>query len=536
MICREGSDELFYPCNAAEAANRSSQSRRLGLPEEYPLPKQRYYADYSAPASVFLCRSVEDCPGRGFDICGPGMVGNACGTCEPGWYKSNGECVQCEAWTMNPAFLLSPVLVTPFVVFVLYKTSRDGIEKWGHPRQGLGAAGYLTLVFFQTTAVVVGTLPVLPELMGGFTILDQTSEVTALFPLACAGPQDFTARFILNLLVPTFLGILFFLTAKASLLIPMVAMDGDIVSACYGGVIKTFFISICTLCCSLFQCYPHPNGEWSMKSAPSMLRGSDEWNFLVGFAVVALLVNCVGVLVVFSWAMWKAPFCFHQVRFRRRWKFLFAKLRTAVYWWMLPMLIKGLLLALTSVIFERAINQSLWVSTIILTYLLASFGLLPWRNIVVSTLDVIYHVVLLAGCLCTPVLVTWTAEERQFASGFFAAAAAATFFCVAAGYAAVLSMVRGPVKKKNEERCQSLAERMVRVCANLSEPRLLAEMMATIPGYENMILQQTHDILSCEFLATKRFYRLQWKTDEHAEVQRPPPAQDVLNQTQSCWT
>lgn len=58
-------------------------------------------------------------------------------------------------------------------------------------------------------------------------------------------------------------------------------MDGDVVLGCFGGVLKTFFVTVASKCLSLFQCYNHPNGRLSMRASPEVLQGSEEWSSIL---------------------------------------------------------------------------------------------------------------------------------------------------------------------------------------------------------------------------------------------------------------
>ena len=64
------------------------------------------------------------------------------------------------------------------------------------------------------------------------------------------------------------------------------------------------------------------------------------WGMVI-FAAMAILVNCVFLLVVISWAMWVAPRRFHLKSFRMRWKFMIQKMRPSVYWWMMTIFFKA---------------------------------------------------------------------------------------------------------------------------------------------------------------------------------------------------
>ncbi|CAE7361343.1 unnamed protein product [Symbiodinium necroappetens] len=164
---------------------------------------------------------------------------------------------------------------------------------------------------------------------------------------------------------------------------------------------------------------------------------------MVGFSAFAIGLNCLTVLAVFGWAMWVAPARFHLVSFRRRWKFMIQKMRPSVHWWMMVILIKGLWLALTSVLWNTTMAQSLWICTGLLAYFTGSYVLLPWRSVFVAMLDIGTHVSILLLCLLLPFLLTFKPEESDVASMFFLILSGLCFLAVVTSLLWILYKVLG---------------------------------------------------------------------------------------------
>merc|ERR1712050_403466 len=114
-------------------------------------------------------------------------------------------------------------------------------------------------------------------------------------------------------------------------------MDRDVLWSSYGGVFTCFNVGIMTQALSLLQCYPHPNSKWSLRASADVLCGEVLWVSLLSVAIPAILVFVIGYCVAISFACAVAPKRFHQINFRKRWKFLFVKFRPSVWWWSLIM-------------------------------------------------------------------------------------------------------------------------------------------------------------------------------------------------------
>ncbi|CAJ1399016.1 unnamed protein product [Effrenium voratum] len=531
MYCSEGSDEKFLPCNDAEVSNSTMNP--------YPKPNEGYMVILEEPLSVYKCMNNASCPGGFAENCGSGLKGVACGACEAGFYKASGQCEPCGEMEKHPLFLILPMLFSPIPVFILYKVSQSDVQVWGRTQQGFGGVGYLLLVYAQTISVILAVFPSVPvDIANGMGWTASSAEITSLFRLECAGPSDFVGSFILNLVLPQIAGAAFFATwllARISR-IPKLRMDGDVVLGTYGGILKTFFVTVASKCFSLFTCYVHPNGMQSMRSSPEVLQGSDIWSSMVVFAVFAILVNCVGLLALLSWAMWVAPRKFHLQSFRMRWKFMFMKMRPSVHWWMLVILFKGLWIALTSVLFVTTMLQSLWVCFGLLFYTTFSYIYLPWRSVFVAMLDIATHISTLLLCLLLPFLVDFAPEEQDTAVMIFVGLAAAGFLSIVVTVTWTLANGLSPCcKARRERKIAHYAERMSKIYSKATEPRILSHMMTEIPALDILELQYVADMMSAEILGTQIPGRLNWGEE--------PPAQPVADsfthassRSQVVWT
>jgi hypothetical protein len=411
---------------------------------------------YEEPLSVYLCIGTsadESCPGNNPNSCGSGLKGIACGECEPGYYQQRGECLLCSDLESSPLFLLSPFVGTIALTFFLHKISQAPVSKWGAPVNGIGGIGYLTLVYVQTVGAILAIFPSLPDSMSVLSYSGLSTEMSGLFHMECAGPQVFDVRFNLKLFIPEILAVIMFFSWVISLVVPGIRMDKNIVFGSLGGLLKTFFVTIATLCFSLFQSYKHPNGEKSMVSASHMVLESDAWSALVSTSIVSIAMNCVGYLTMITYAMYIAPRHFHKVAFRRRWKFMIMKMRPSLHWWMIIVLFRAFLLALTAVLFESVVWQTIWIAISLVLYFGASYALLPWRSVFVSMYDVMVHCGLLLMCLCLPFLFELDTDPTKDVAGVlvFLVIISFTGFGLAVLYALYSCSPMG--KKRKAKKC-----------------------------------------------------------------------------------
>lgn len=391
--CLEGLE-----CRIGSAEENIPRARGASSGGEYPRPLPMYYAKHSEPLSVYECLSEFSCPGGDFDVCGQNMEGAACGRCLVGYYRTfNSGCRQCSDLTQSRWLLIILILlVGPLLCCLLYRFSQDPLHKWGSPINAIAAALFLTLIYIQIIATVRTCYLRYPPMLGNsFEWTVVSVEFLSLLRPECTHFTDFKLGFILRLLTPVYAAALFSFTFLASRLAERsnrnYHMDGHAMMGCYGSVYNTFFIGIAAQTFTLFQCYEHPNKRRSLLSAPDVLCDSQTWKDLLAVAIPGMLVFCGGALTLFAYINIKAPAHFHEEEFRKKWRFLFMKFRPTVWWWGTLLLVKGVWLNLTTVIFDVGHLQIVWLIFAHLLYLVVCFTFLPWRSMGVAALDVGMH-------------------------------------------------------------------------------------------------------------------------------------------------
>jgi len=155
--------------------------------------------------------------------------------------------------------------------------------------------------------------------------------------------------------------------------------------------------AVAALSFTLLKCYEHPfpNTHTSMNTNPEVLCGEKgEWMDSLVIAIIAILLYVVIANVVTCFIISRAPSRFHLPRFRRRWKFLFIKVRPEAFWWMQVLNFKGVLINILLCIFTTGVNQIWAIALVIVAYLLGVVVLFPWRHKWVNYLDILVNIVL----------------------------------------------------------------------------------------------------------------------------------------------
>lgn len=460
---------------------------------------------FENPTSAYQCigeNAKTLCPGHEIFNCGFHATGVACGGCFAGWYRAEGVCLPCgplNKWRW--IYPVVPCLLIPVICIVLHKINQGDVHVYGAPNNAISAAIAVSLIFFQTQGTIGDSYISFNAVVGNYLkeYGGGAADPMAKIRPECAGLWEFTPRFLVGLALPFYFLVLFFLTWLFSQCTPF-PMSKDFVMGCYGGIFKTFYITVAKMCFSLFQCYSHPNGLRSMMSHSSVVCGSPVWLQNVIWALLAIFFACFCTLAGFTWAMIRAPKYFHKVSFRRRWKFLILQMRPSVYWFSLMIMIKGVWLSLTTVVINKASHQIFWLSFFMMFYLLLCATLLPWRSLVVTVIDVVCHACLVLAVLCMPFLIRPTDRPTAALEAtdlFFSMTGIGLFvsFCAIVG----LLVAALPMLRVRYERL--LERRAAKICATLSEldhPEIMVNMLKENPVADILTLEKALLLLDNE--------------------------------------
>lgn len=387
LHCSTGSREALIPSRPSSLA----PCDEVDCPYPYPLPM--YFATYKEPFSVFLCVSEVSCPGYAIERCGANMEGVACASCLDGYHRgSDGECSECGSDPLSWLKVMWPLVLVPCIL-IYYRVNGGDVDMWNSPEQKLGLVAYLCFSYCQTLGLVIDTQSEFPSMF--LMSMDWTKrivDITKIFRVDCVfDPAEiFLRKLVLPGIIASFFPAIYLIAAVLSHHRPGLRLDPDRLFNCFGAFVFTFYISIASSAFSLFRVYEHPNGEFSLLNAPSILWKSDTWASLLGAAIFAVVFFCIFSLAVLSWALYVAPQRYAEEVFRTRWRFVLCKFRPSVWWWGVAVLFKGLWINLTTVCFYHGTTQLTWATVGMLTYAGFTFCLMPWRFFEVSWLEAIH--------------------------------------------------------------------------------------------------------------------------------------------------
>lgn len=518
MSAVQGSDEINFPCDES--------SEQEG---DYPKPKPGFYVSYSQPLWVYKCDNAQVCPGGYLQKCAEAAFGIACGKCIDGYFAQGGICAYCGDVLRVPIIPILVLLMVPVIIAVMYKSGKEDVEMWGHPKYMFFAMAYVTLIFLQTMSTNLSIMPNVPDTVDavvGWTSM--LKDITSQFRVECSTTQDFALQIMGKISTPFSLGCCFI--AIYSVLYPTrYRLDADVFIGIYFSLFNTCFIMVANICFTLFQTYTHPNGERSVIAAPSVLISSPTWQNMQVAAGGAIVVYVAAFSAMNLYAIIKAPSNFMYKNFRKRWKFPMIQMRPSAWWWMFVSIVKGLYLAYTTVFFDGMVGQSVWLGSGLLFYFLGVFYFLPWRSYVALFLDVFYHYMLSIFCLMLPFFAQPKDEDRaQIAALFIAVFGMFTMMSMV--LVACLIWVQSPQARRYFLlKFDRDSRRIVDVFHQVTDKGQVAEVLKDLPDEDLSQVVQCLNVLKTEMLGIPAKGRLQWR--EHGlislnkdETRGPMPA------------
>ena len=160
----------------------------------------------------------------------------------------------------------------------------------------------------------------------------------------------------------------------------------------------------------LFKGAPNPNGLSTMYNLRDVICYADELNSLLVVAIICVTVYCVGAMALSSVAMYRAPSQFQNIRFQKRWKFLFVKYRPGTHWWSFVHLAKGVVLVAGYVILKTGLGRLSGIMFGLVAYSMLVIGFRPWRHAIVNGMESLPQT---SPILCVALALFWAERDIQ---------------------------------------------------------------------------------------------------------------------------
>ena len=106
----------------------------------------------------------------------------------------------------------------------------------------------------------------------------------------------------------------------------------------------------------------------------------------------------------------RAPSQFQNIRFQKRWKFLFIKYRPGTHWWSFVHLAKGVVLIAGYVILKTGLGMLSWIMFGLVAYLMLVIGFRPWRHAIVNGMESLPQT---SPILCVALALFWAERDIQ---------------------------------------------------------------------------------------------------------------------------
>jgi len=410
MACGEGLDCPF----GSDMANfRKWKEEGLTLAAAGPQPQllERYWSSLADPLKVYQCELKGSCPGGPPETCRNEYHADfVCARCVDGYLLNlGGECRQCSNVEASQIlFPTLPLLVGPLCVSVLYLTMRAPVEKWTSDRNQVMNLFLLAMYHYQMVYLAQSGAVRLPSSSsagsgassGGFII-----DLMALISPECLGLNSFQGEFAMRVCIPLILlgvfAFTFFVREALALCFgkwkDVIRMNPHVLFCCFMSLMFTFHLSVVALSVKLFMCYPHPEGRGSSLIGAAYIKcyEDDEWWNATWGAVAAICIYCLSMGAAFVRVLYISPRRFNDANFRLRWKFLLVRFQPNCWWWGIGLLLRGIFLNITVVLWATAVSQLVWVTGVITIYTFLVVVLEPWRYVLVNMADVLMNMLLL---------------------------------------------------------------------------------------------------------------------------------------------
>lgn len=427
-LCTEG---LTCPVMSTVEALRSGSSPNG---EDFtPALEEGYFSSDSDPTEIFKCFSRFECPGGMPGTCGGNSKGIPCGNCPADTYWGGSKCSDCSAWSVI-GWILSIVIVFAGLVLAYYFLNAAVTAKASTLFSTTCAIGMM--INMLQSLGIVGTMTVeWPVNMAGiFDFLQVFTFDIDSFAFACFAGENPVARYVgLVLFFPA--GLLWLQgCGLISKIKPSWAWSKVKLRSTMGQFMQVAFSTMSSTALVPMICYTHPNGQQSNLKYPNVFCGSDEHMPMLIAGWLLLAFGVCGFWTFAAWLAYMAPTFSSKGKYEmvQSSRFLLGRFRLDVWWYGVPLLLRGPLLAMTVVLAPDApALQCLGCQIILMTFMVVQIYNWPWKAPILNVVDMVV-------CFLLAILVV--------VAGFFAPPAAGDVLEILNGFSlAVLACLVGVV-------------------------------------------------------------------------------------------
>ena len=368
----------------------------------------RGFASMDNGFSVFRCHhDVKRCPGGLPGVCARGRQGIACAECQANMAAAaDGTCLDCNNSSVLPFMFVCIICIGTFFCLCLVHASfafqtrtRRGhtahlcVVSAGEAVTVLQFLGVMSLCYFDWADPLSTVMRLAERLLFDFAmVLDMVSLncIAVVEPLTMFMGKMF--GIVIVFLVLCFIHILHMLVRHRHNLCTRMYLL--VLPA--GTVFTCFLLSMVTTITSPLQCHSHPNGLYTLRAYPTVMC----WNHGVHLSMI--VVSVIALAMPFSFlcgcifAVIQLPYRISRadIGFVNGAGFLFSRFRADCHWYTLVPLTRNALIAAVPAV-PSAAGQVTFMSVLVLSSLLVTVRIFPWRIQRSNVLDIFVHMLML---------------------------------------------------------------------------------------------------------------------------------------------
>mgnify|MGYP002803884561 CR=1 FL=1 len=348
-----------------------------------------FFSARSKPLEVFKCTSEAQCPGGTPNTCGADRIGTPCGECPSSTFWNKSKCAECSTWALV-GWIIGVVLIFLCLIFAYYFLNAPmtakastlfsttcGVGMMINMLQTLGIIGGMTVDWPVTLGNILGVLQIFAFDIDGLGF-------------ACISGSNAVIRYVTTVVFfPC--GLVWLCSCGfISRLTSNWRWDRVKLNSTMGQFLQVGFSTMSSTALVPLICYSHPNGQQSNLKNPNIFCGSEDHTLMVIFGVLLLVFGVCGFLSVCAWLAYRCPHYSNTGRYDlvQSSKFLLGRFRLDVWWYGVPLLVRGPLLALTVVIApDTPALQVLFCQIILLSYMSLQLYHWPWKAPILNVVD-----------------------------------------------------------------------------------------------------------------------------------------------------
>ena len=485
-----------------------------------PTVQEGYFSTAEEPLAMYKCGMAAHCPGGKPDSCGAGLVGIPCGDCEANMYWSAGACVQCSDWAAG-MWVMSFVMICIGLIAAYYLMNSPVTGK--ATTLMTTTASFGMMVNMMQSVGLIGMMSISwPVEMQGLMAFARffAFDLDGLAFACMAGSQP-VGRYIASVLFFPF-GVSWLYTCGCiSWMTKARQWAPAKLYSTMGQFFQVGFSTMSGMAMRPYICYDHPNGQRSVSSYPNIFCGSDEHTAMVIAGSLLLAIGVIGFWVVCLYAAISIPrwSCIGDTKLVQSARFLVFRFRLDVWWYGVPLLLRGPLLALCVVLWPNTpAFQVLSAGIILLIYVSVEMRAWPWKSPLLNVIDYLVSTVLTVLLFTTAFSVPDVSSEASgFLRGFMTACMGSLFGVVGLMCALTSSALvyRAGMGSRNElsiltlgkvPASTDLANSLLKLSGDseLLEKEPLIKKLDAMGVYDLRLLQQCLDLISSEIQSLER--------------------------------